>query len=220
MKFIKKWYLFREEVEDDLGADKIKSIDTSDVLQNADKTEKKVDDSVMKNVAEYKAMRLRLEDVFKKLENDEKEYTETNGASGKIWDDAYLEDQLTKNVYRNKRETISFTKNPFLKNYESVFKLKRIFDRVERSLQKDRDSLDKLKTKNTELNDRLVNTTNPSLKKSIQDQISDNTKKMTELNQNISSNLRERTYAKERYDIKLSNFKKLMIEEEKKARNA
>lgn len=209
--------MFEADDNGDLGADQIKSTDGVDkLLADNDKTAQDSILSIQKNLTEYNSKRLALETVFKTMTKDESDFAISNGLSGKIWDDKYLDDQLTAKVYSNKRETTSFLRNPYLKNYEAVFKLKRIFDRIEVALEKDRTSLSKLRSQNTTLGDRLANTTNLSVKKEIQSQIDQNTAKINEINKTIASNEKERLLAKERYDTKLSNFKKLMLEEEKK----
>lgn len=215
MKFLKRWSLFLEA--DELGADGINP--TSGVDELIDKNDKMsgvVDGSIQKILTEYRSKKIALETIFKTMEKDEASYASSGGTAGKIWDDKYLDDQLTLKVYSNKRETSTFLRNPYLKNYESVYKLKRIFDRIDVALEKDKRSLSRLKEQNNTQKESLASTSNIAVQNSIKVQIEQNNAKISELNKTISSNEKERILAKDNFETKLSNFKKLMIEEEKK----
>lgn len=201
---------------DELKSDDIKPTPgTDELISKNDKLSGMGDDSIQKNLLEYKSKKTALETVFSTMEKEEGDYVNSGGVTGRIWDDKYLDDQLTSKVYSNKRETSTYMRNPYLKSYESVYKLKRIYDKIELALLKDKNSMNKLKDQNNSHRD-IISNSNASTQKTINTQIEENNLKITELNKKIISNSKQAKLAKDSFDEKLSNFKNLMIEEEKK----
>ncbi len=196
MKFIKGYQLFLEMDDTNISAPDVTD-DTSLIDQN-DKVNAESLQLIQKDISIYKSKKQVIENLFK----DSK------------MDDVKLDNEIQKQVYNNERDVKK--RNKYLLAYESLYKLKRMVDRLSSSINDD--SLKKTEVQNqiNELSSRFNQLSDVGQKTKISGQIEKSRDYLKQIDQTILSNKKELALSDKQYQTKRKNFETQMkIEEDK-----
>jgi hypothetical protein len=196
MRYLKTFRLFEA---DELESDTINAVKPDDKLETDNKNANlEVLKQIQKSLAEYGQKKSTIDDIFRDTDSD----------------DSKIQSELEKKVYGSERDAKK--RNKYLTNYEALSRLKRIVDKINDSIAKDRSKRSEISNQISDLNDRLNDASGETQKEKINQQISKSKDFLKKIDMNITDNQRKLALSEKDYTSKKSDFDKQMkVEEER-----
>jgi hypothetical protein len=196
MKYLKRFRLFEA---DELESDTINAVKPDDKLETDNKNANlEVLKQIQKSLAEYGQKKSTIDDIFRDTDSD----------------DSKIQTELEKKVYGSERDAKK--RNKYLTNYEALSRLKRIVDKINDSIAKDRSKRSEISNQISDLNDRLNDASGETQKEKINQQISKSKDFLKKIDMNITDNQRKLALSEKDYTSKKNDFDKQMkVEEER-----
>ena len=196
MRYLKTFRLFEA---DELESDTINAVKPDDKLETDNKNANlEVLKQIQKSLAEYGQKKSTIDDIFRDTDSD----------------DSKIQTELEKKVYGSERDAKK--RNKYLTNYEALSRLKRIVDKINDSIAKDRSKRSEISNQISDLNDRLNDASGETQKEKINQQISKSKDFLKKIDMNITDNQRKLALSEKDYTSKKSDFDKQMkVEEER-----
>lgn len=196
MRYLKTFRLFEA---DEIEADTINVVKPDDKLETDNKSANlEVLKQIQKSLAEYKQKKSTIDDIFRDTDSD----------------DSKIQSELEKKVYGSERDVKK--RNKYLANYEALSRLKRIVDKIDDSIAKDRAKRSEISNQISDLEDRLNDANGEKQKENINQQISKSKDFLKKIDMNITDNQRKLALSEKNYADKKNDFDKQMkVEEER-----
>lgn len=196
MIYLKTFRLFEA---DEIEADTINAVKPDDKLETDNKSANlEVLKQIQKSLAEYKQKKSTIDDIFRDADSD----------------DSKIQSELEKKVYGSERDVKK--RNKYLSNYEALSRLKRIVDKINDSIAKDRAKRSEISNQISDLEDRLNDANGEKQKENINQQISKSKDFLKKIDMNITDNQRKLALSEKNYADKKNDFDKQMkVEEER-----
>jgi hypothetical protein len=185
MKYLKEFKLFEAELE----TDSIIPVEPDDKLEKDNKSVNlEVLNQIQKNISEYRQKKSIIDNIFKEIEMSDSE----------------IQSELENKVYNSERDVKK--RNKYLRNYESLCRLKRMVDKIQESIIKDKSKRIEMNKQILDLKDRLNDVDSEKQKDVLNQQISNSNNFIKKIDSNINSNqsklsLDERNYADKKRDF-------------------
>ena len=185
MKYLKEFKLFEAELE----TDSIIPVEPDDKLEKDNQSVNlEVLNQIQKNISEYRQKKSIIDNIFKEIEMSDSE----------------IQSELENKVYNSERDVKK--RNKYLRNYESLCRLKRMVDKIQESIIKDKSKRIEMNKQILDLKDRLNDVDSEKQKDVLNQQISNSNNFIKKIDSNINSNqsklsLDERNYADKKRDF-------------------
>lgn len=198
MKWIKTWRLFEA---DELSSDDIQAVSPDMELQKqTQKSRKGALDKIKMDLKEFTQKKQVVDDIFKNAKDDKE-----------------LKQALQDKVYKNRPQDQG--RNPYLQEYEYVYRAFRRVNKIKKSLRDD--ELNKKETEQTinSLKSDLSDTTDKVDILDLQDKMKKNQDYKKKIDVNINKNKRQLSLDQTNYQKRKRDFETEMKEEQKRIEN-
>jgi hypothetical protein len=195
MKYLKVFKLFEAELE----TDSIIPVEPDDKLEKDNKSVNlEVLNQIQKNISEYRQKKSIIDNIFKEIEMSDSE----------------IQSELENKVYNSERDVKK--RNKYLRNYESLCRLKRMVDKIQESIIKDKSKRIEMNKQILDLKDRLNDVDSEKQKDVLNQQISNSNNFIKKIDSNINSNQSKLSLAERNYTDKKRDFDEQMKIEEQR----
>ena len=195
MKYLKVFKLFEAELE----TDSIIPVEPDDKLEKDNKSVNlEVLNQIQKNISEYRQKKSIIDNIFKEIEMSDSE----------------IQSELETKVYNSERDVKK--RNKYLRNYESLCRLKRMVDKIQESIIKDKSKRIEMNKQILDLKDRLNDVDSEKQKDVLNQQISNSNNFIKKIDSNINSNQSKLSLAERNYADKKRDFDEQMKIEEQR----
>lgn len=199
MKYLKEFKIFEA---DELESDTINAVEPDDKLETDNKNANlEILNKIQKELSEYKQKKSNIDNIFKDIEMR----------------DSDIDKELQSKVYNSEQDVKK--RNKYLKNYESLCRLKRIVDKISDSILKDRSKRSEISNQISDLRDRLNDVDSEKQKETINQQIKNSNNFIKKIDSNINSNQKKLSISEKNYNVKKSDFDNQMKIEEQRIKD-